>query len=302
MELSDIIELDRVHIEGETPDLYTVKYKDRTYEITKSTETCFVSNGSSSAPSMRAELRLENRIVPETEIFQDSHVPTEFKETMMFHEIREMEYKSGCFEDAHKRAVNDEVLYALKFFDKKTQKEYIDFAQMYRKSKIGTKKYFELKKGIESSKLDTKALQSFYRSYITYGTPFMDKAKELMELSKVHPTRYTKDKIWDCLLHASSRCHLVEEIKQFRETFDSKFPKRVVLKKYDKIIKRVTEVEKGIDYRSGYLHSFGSDISRLYRLTGVKPIDKQKEIFGRFLTKHEQYGGDPEMTAEIIKR
>jgi hypothetical protein len=51
---------------------------------------------------------------------------------MIFHEIREREYKAVGFEDAHSRAINDEILYALKFLSADMQKDYFQFASERR--------------------------------------------------------------------------------------------------------------------------------------------------------------------------
>ncbi len=48
----------------------------------------------------------------------------EFMEVMMFHEIREMEYAKTDLDNAHDRAVNDEILYVLKHFEPKQQKAF----------------------------------------------------------------------------------------------------------------------------------------------------------------------------------
>lgn len=135
MDIADIVNLERIEIIEETEDCHRIKYKNNTYEIAKSTESCFVTHSSSPGPTL--EHRLEQKLIPETEIFQDENVPQEYKEVMMFHELREMEYKAAGFEDAHERAINDEVLYVLKFFDEKTREGYLQFAREYRKTHAG---------------------------------------------------------------------------------------------------------------------------------------------------------------------
>lgn len=67
---------------------------------------------------------------------QADEVPNTFVEVMMFHEIREGEYRSRfgiSEEEAHQRAVNDEILYVLKFFVPERQQKYFKWVQEYRK-------------------------------------------------------------------------------------------------------------------------------------------------------------------------
>jgi len=137
MELSDLINLYRICILEETEDFYRIGHYDEhsgfiTYNIAKDTKTSFALTNSSPNSSQGLKMRLEQRIIPETGVFQDKDVPPEFKEVMMFHEIREMQYKEAGFEDAHKRAVNDELLYIMKFFSKEKQAMYLKFATEYR--------------------------------------------------------------------------------------------------------------------------------------------------------------------------
>ncbi len=140
MDLSDIITLERVEIVEETEDAYTANYKGITHEIAKDTKSHWVDERSSDAEdaSQKLVMRLEQRLVPEAGIFQDKEAPQEFKEVMIFHELREKEYANVGFEDAHERAMNDELLYVLKFFDEKTREGYLTFAQENRK-KYATK-------------------------------------------------------------------------------------------------------------------------------------------------------------------
>jgi hypothetical protein len=132
MDLSRIINLERVELVNEDPDTYIVKYKGMFYEIAKGDESHWAEINASSPPTLKQELKLEQRLIPETGIFQDANTPQEFKEVMMFHELREREYKLTGFEDAHERAINDEILYVLKFFDEQTRQRYLDFATALR--------------------------------------------------------------------------------------------------------------------------------------------------------------------------
>ncbi len=137
MGLSGLINLERIEIVEETDSDFQVRYNNEVYTIAKNSESCFVSEGASSTShcGMKQELRLEQRLVPETGFLQDDAVRPEFKEVMMFHELREQEYKNAHFADAHKRAVNDEILYVLKFFDEQKE-EYFKFAEEYRRKHL----------------------------------------------------------------------------------------------------------------------------------------------------------------------
>ena len=132
MEINDIIKLERVKLLEETEEDYKIKYGSEIYNIFKDSKTGFEINQPTSQKS-KLELRLEQKLVPETHIFIDETAPLEFKEVMLFHEFREIQYKENGFEDAHQRAINDEILYIMKFFDEKKQKEYLNFAEDYRK-------------------------------------------------------------------------------------------------------------------------------------------------------------------------
>lgn len=117
----------------ETKDYYRVQLGDKRYEIAKDDETAFMpGNATSVGMGLRLELRQIIRL--ETTIFQDREAPDDFKEVMIFHELREMEYKEADFSDAHDRAVHDEMLYVIKYFDKEKRQQYFEFAQQYRKA------------------------------------------------------------------------------------------------------------------------------------------------------------------------
>ena len=135
MDLKWLINLERVNILEEAKDFYRVQYNGQEYRIMKSDRTYF-ANGSATDPSVSQEIRLEQILLPEAAIIQDEKVPQEFKEVMMFHEIRESEYKNAGLQDAHERALNDEVLYALKFFTPKQRKAYVEFAKEYRDKQL----------------------------------------------------------------------------------------------------------------------------------------------------------------------
>ncbi len=147
--IAENITLDRVNILEEAENKYKVEYQNKTYEVFKSTKTSFSINGSSDY-SLEMKQVFEQCLVPETEIFQDEKVPKEFKEIMMFHEIRELEYKEASLGNAHERALNDEMLYVIKFFDEKTLRDYLKFAKKYR---IKFKKNEKQSKSVENKSL-----------------------------------------------------------------------------------------------------------------------------------------------------
>ena len=132
MSIADLINLDRVKIKEETEESFIVKYKKDTYEIKKDKSADFM--GGPAEPRMMQAMNLEQHIeiIPETRVLGDKSIPLEYKEVMMFHEIREQEYANHDFKDAHERAVNDEILYIMKFFDEKTRDGYLAFAAEQR--------------------------------------------------------------------------------------------------------------------------------------------------------------------------
>jgi hypothetical protein len=132
MKLKNLINVKRLEVVKETEDSYIVKYNGEVYETNKSEETHFVMP---SSHSMKQSLTLEQKLLPLEGIFQNYNVPSEYKEAMAFHEIRQMEYQNTEFEEgeAHERAVNDEILYTLKFFDAKTRNGFMRFASRLRK-------------------------------------------------------------------------------------------------------------------------------------------------------------------------
>jgi hypothetical protein len=132
--LRELISIPRLEILGETEDSFEVKLGGETFQVIKSSETSFSAAG---AQSQHLSQRLEMRqvMLPDASIFQDEEVREEFKEVMILHEIREKEYKEAGFQDAHKRAMQDEVLYILKYFKTDLQQAYLEFARKYREAK-----------------------------------------------------------------------------------------------------------------------------------------------------------------------
>jgi hypothetical protein len=112
---------------------YQVEYEGEKIEIASGEISHWTSEGGSGGGAgMSQELRQTLVLIPESGIFQDDEAPDEFKEIIMFHELREKEYAEAGFEDAHERAVRDETLYVLQHFDGKTQKEYLNWAKGIR--------------------------------------------------------------------------------------------------------------------------------------------------------------------------
>jgi len=129
-EYADIINLQQVEISHEDENSYIVKFGEEEFEVIKSDETYFEPETKTTS---EGGLRLRHVLALNIGgIFHDQDVPKEFTEVMIFHEIREREYKAVGFEDAHSRAINDEILYALKFLSADMQKDYFQFASERR--------------------------------------------------------------------------------------------------------------------------------------------------------------------------
>ncbi|MDO8642546.1 MAG: hypothetical protein Q7R76_03070 [Candidatus Woesearchaeota archaeon] len=160
MNLTDLIDLNRVEILEETEDEYKVRYGESEYTIEKSGENEW--QGGSAQPTgkgMALSQGLEQRLVPESGIFQDEEVPAAYKEVMMFHEIREQWYvqeKGLETELAHELTLNDEISYVLKFFDKKEAQSYLKFAEKYREER---RPAYEEKEGEEESPRTLASIQ-----------------------------------------------------------------------------------------------------------------------------------------------
>ncbi|MFA5413549.1 MAG: hypothetical protein WC348_03355 [Patescibacteria group bacterium] len=135
--IRETVRFPRVEIVGESKGSYEVKLGEQVYKIAKSEKSYFALNsGGSAGGGIGLSLRLELRqvLLPETGIYQDEQAPDDFKEVIMFHEIREIEYVEAGLEDAHDRAVNDETLYVLKYISPDKQLEYFKFAETLRKT------------------------------------------------------------------------------------------------------------------------------------------------------------------------
>ncbi len=147
MQLTDMIELDRVIIARETKDLYRVCYGSKEYDILKRTETLFVAPLKTMGLEQQLTQTLGEEII-QTGIFQDKKVPTEFKEIMMFHILRKQWYQTELGIDplhAHQLTLHDEFLYTFKFFEPEHALAYFQFAIEYRKKHFSS--------GIDSGQL-----------------------------------------------------------------------------------------------------------------------------------------------------
>ncbi len=133
--LEEWIEFPRVNILRENDETFTVEYNGE--EITISKEEMKHEMGAfhagSGSPAMQVRLEIRQELQPLHGLFLDRDIPTEFREALIFHELREKEY-SG-FEDAHQRAVHDEILYVLKHFSPELRKQYLEFAEKEREEK-----------------------------------------------------------------------------------------------------------------------------------------------------------------------
>lgn len=126
------IKLPRLRILKETHDGYRVQYGDEILKIAKDDTSHFISGGIQSV-TMGMRMKLSQVQVLSENVFIGNEVPDEFREIVIFHELREIEYKDAGFDDAHNRAVHDEMLYALRYFSPEKVKEYMELAKISRK-------------------------------------------------------------------------------------------------------------------------------------------------------------------------
>ena len=126
-----MISLPRVVFIEETEATLTVELNGERYAISKSTEASFITQSSSSRGMQISTRQIQSLELPR--ISTDASAHPAFMEVMIFHEIREMQYEDADFEDAHDRAVHDEILYVLKYLDQDTQNRYFEFARNERR-------------------------------------------------------------------------------------------------------------------------------------------------------------------------
>jgi len=133
LNLANFIDVPGLKIIKENKDAYFIRYGKEKREIIKDNKTYFEMPSSDfSGQGFRLAQALKQKLHFKGGIFQDKEAPKKFQEVMMFHELREWEYKEHDIEDAHERAVNDEILYILKYFSLEDQKAYLEFAKEYR--------------------------------------------------------------------------------------------------------------------------------------------------------------------------
>lgn len=132
--LRELISIPRLEIFKETEEFFEVKLGKEKFRVAKSSETSFLAAGTAGT-HLAQRLEIRQVTLPDANIFQDEEAPKEFREVMILHEIREMEYKEAGFQDAHERAMQDEALYIIKHFGPDLQQAYLEFARKYRKTK-----------------------------------------------------------------------------------------------------------------------------------------------------------------------
>lgn len=191
--IKEHINLQRLQILEETEVVYIVELDGQEFIIAKDSETYFVPE-EITASGIEIKLKQLPVILPDTNIFQDETVRSDFKEVMMFHEIREQEYKEAHFEDIHQRAINDEILYVMRYFAPNLQKEYFKFADEYREQKKQAEmKQKEHKKeekdSIHERILDDKLINRLVRAMAYYQEgDWPEWALEIAGLEGQNPT------------------------------------------------------------------------------------------------------------------
>lgn len=131
--IGELADLPKVTLISEDKDEFIVEYKGEQISVEKNDETCFVSGGAVEAVGMGLRCALQQGLGITDKIYQDDEA-REFMDVMIFHEIREKEYKEAGFEDAHQRAVHDEILYIMVHLPEK-QRAYFEFAKEYREAR-----------------------------------------------------------------------------------------------------------------------------------------------------------------------
>jgi len=138
--LEDWIEFPRLKILTEDEETFTVEYDGRETKVNKAEikhQGAAFHPGGGGAPSMGLRLQMKQVLQPMHGFFLDRDIPQEFREVMIFHELREAEYGG---EDAHQRAVHDEILYVIKHFAPELRKQYFEFAEKEREEKSPQRK------------------------------------------------------------------------------------------------------------------------------------------------------------------
>ena len=131
--IKELVNIPKVTVLSEDDDEFKVRYKGEVMSVVKSNETCFVSGGGGGSASIGQSLCLRQQLGIGRGIYHDEQA-REFMDVMIFHELREREYKEAGVEDAHQHAVIDEILYVLAHLPEK-QREYFEFAKEYREAR-----------------------------------------------------------------------------------------------------------------------------------------------------------------------
>jgi len=130
IDLSKVIQIPQVRVLSEDDDVLIVEFNGEEQEVHKSDKTYFYARPTNSGNGqMSQSMALELW----SGVFLDRDVPKEFRELFILHELREREYDEASLKGAHERAVNDEVLYSLKFLTPELRERYSEFVTEYRR-------------------------------------------------------------------------------------------------------------------------------------------------------------------------
>ena len=203
-EVLEWIKLERVQIKEVTDTHYKVRYGGEEVTIAKSTRSYFVEGGGGSG-GMGLTLDLRQKLcLTMGGIFQDKNAPDEFKTVMIFHELREREYKRQEMEKAHQRAVHDEILYVLKYLPPELHEAYFKWADAYRNRRKKTDKMAE-EKVIETNRrrqellrgMGLSPIQDNPNSFVVPNQSASQLRITLKPISTEDPSKSTH-KTWKC--------------------------------------------------------------------------------------------------------
>lgn len=121
--LADWIKFPRVKIIGEDDNTYTVNYGEEEYTFSKEEMEGEMGEYAAGCAVMEITQTVRQELRSAHGFFLDLDIPPEFREAIIFHELREKEYAGE--EDAHQKAVHDEILYITKHFSLKLRKQYL---------------------------------------------------------------------------------------------------------------------------------------------------------------------------------
>lgn len=129
------ISFPRVTVIDETDNAYMVEFDGMKYEVAKC-DTGEVKGGAYDGGEGEGRIAMDTRhelrqvLVPASGIFSKKNIPSEFREAVAFHELRHVEY--GGDDDAHQKALHDEILYIIKYFSAELRERYLKFARRLR--------------------------------------------------------------------------------------------------------------------------------------------------------------------------